>query len=135
MIQLTFTTQDFIKQQILSTRRRRKLSQRTSNGVLVSTEQLSIIENMAIGIASALVAGIITNPIDVVKTRMMTQASSSAIPYTSALDCVQSVLQKEGFGTFYAGFKQRSIYMCGLWGITFAINDKLNQRPTPKKTD
>ena len=139
-VMITFTTQDLIKQQILSSRlhqdsstspsslkERRKKQQQPQQ----QPKELSIIENMVVGMASALVAGIATNPIDVVKTRMMTQASSTAPPYTSAIDCVQQVIQKEGITTFYAGFKQRSIYMCGLWGITFAINGYLNSKKDP----
>jgi len=81
---------------------------------------------------SALAAGIVTNPIDFVKTHMMTQAASSAVPYSSALDCVQTVLRIEGVGAFYSGFMQRSVYMCGLWGLTFAINGHLNKKNTTR---
>lgn len=113
---ITFTAQDIIKNRILSSRNHSSQTQKN----------LSLGENLATGMMSALIAGIITNPVDVIKTRMMTQASSNALPYKSALDCAITVMQKEGIGTFYAGFQQRSIYMCGLWGITFAINGRLN---------
>ena len=83
--------------------------------------RLTPAENVGIGIASALIAGLVTQPIDVVKTRMMTQAASTAVPYTSALDCASSILRTEGWRKLYSGFKQRSIYMCGLWGITFGL--------------
>ncbi|CAM9942250.1 unnamed protein product, partial [Heterosigma akashiwo] len=109
----TFTTQDFLK--------RHRLKGETDT-------ELSFVENIAIGMSSALVGGILTNPVDVVKTRMMTQAASTAIPYSSALDCFVTILRKEGPMTFYSGFKQRSIYMCGLWGITFALNGHFNKQ-------
>lgn len=78
-------------------------------------------ENIGIGITSALMAGVMTQPIDVIKTRMMTQAASKAMPYTSALDCATSIVRTEGWRKLYSGFGQRSIYMCGLWGITFGM--------------
>jgi solute carrier family 25 S-adenosylmethionine transporter 26 len=115
---ITFTTQDALKTFLLS----------SSKGSINNPQELTVQQNVMAGMASALVAGAITNPMDVIKTRMMTQASSTAIPYKSALDCFTTVLQKEGISTFYAGFQQRSIYMCGLWGITFAINGRLNSQ-------
>lgn len=89
--------------------------------------QLTLAENVAIGMSSALVAGLLTNPVDVVKTRMITQAASTEVPYKSALDCLVTILKKEGPMTFYAGIKQRSIYMCSLWGLTFALNGQFKR--------
>ena len=109
----TFTTMDFMKRRLLKNK---------------DTTELTTLENAVIGMGSALVGGIVTQPIDVVKTRMMTQAASTAVPYTSALDCVVTVLKTEGWTKLYAGFGQRSVYMCGLWGITFAMNGYMNQR-------
>ena len=132
----TFTTMDFMKERILARRRRRRRQQslgtttkrknsRTINDNDTDNndkEQLTTLENFMIGIGSALVGGIVTQPVDVVKTRMMTQAASTAVPYTSALDCVGTILRTEGVLTLYSGFTQRAIYMGGLWGITFALN-------------
>lgn len=88
---------------------------------------MTLAENLVAGISSALVAGLLTNPIDVVKTRMMTQASSSQMPYTSALNCLENIIRNEGPLTLYAGLKQCSIYMCSLWGLTFALNGQVRQ--------
>jgi solute carrier family 25 S-adenosylmethionine transporter 26 len=112
-VMITFTFQDILKDFITFKTKK---------------SELGIQENMLAGMTSALVAGAITNPIDVIKTRMMTQAASTAVPYKSALDCFSTVLQKEGVATFYSGFRQRSIYMCGLWGLTFAINGRLSKK-------
>jgi solute carrier family 25 S-adenosylmethionine transporter 26 len=136
---ITFTTQDALKTFLLSSTTTTTTSccsssssssssSRSSKGSTNNPQELTVQQDMMAGMASALVAGAITNPMDVIKTRMMTQASSTAIPYKSALDCFTTVLQKEGISTFYAGFQQRSIYMCGLWGITFAINGRLNSK-------
>eukprot|EP00587_Corethron_hystrix_P007374 CAMPEP_0113312754 /NCGR_PEP_ID=MMETSP0010_2-20120614/9460_1 /TAXON_ID=216773 ORGANISM="Corethron hystrix, Strain 308" /NCGR_SAMPLE_ID=MMETSP0010_2 /ASSEMBLY_ACC=CAM_ASM_000155 /LENGTH=252 /DNA_ID=CAMNT_0000168647 /DNA_START=314 /DNA_END=1072 /DNA_ORIENTATION=- /assembly_acc=CAM_ASM_000155 len=113
---ITFTTQDFLK--------RRRLKRNRN----VDAKELSFVENSIIGMSSALLAGIITNPVDVVKTRMMTQAASNATPYSSTFDCILTTLKKEGPGKFYSGFKHRSVYMCGLWGITFALNAYFNDK-------
>lgn len=109
----TFTTMDFMKKRLLKDR---------------DAAELTTIENLVVGMGSALVGGIVTQPIDVVKTRMMTQAASTAVPYASALDCIVTVAKEEGWRKLYSGFGQRSVYMCGLWGITFAMNGYMNQR-------
>ena len=91
-------------------------------------EELSVLENVFTGMSAALVAGCITQPVDVIKTRMMTQAASNQVPYSSALDCFLTILRTEGPAKFYAGFKQRSTYMCLLWGMTFALNGQFQKR-------
>ena len=101
----TFTSRDIIRGKIL-----RYKQQQNKNELA----KLTSWENAYIGIGSALIGGVVTQPIDVVKTRMMTQAASTAVPYTSALDCASSILRNEGFRKLYSGFSQRSIYMCGL---------------------
>ena len=113
-VMTTFTTAELLKRQF-----RRKKHNRE--------EDLNLIGNMVIGMSSALVAGLLTQPVDVIKTRMMTQAASTAVPYTSAMDCFVTILRTEGVLTLYSGFMQRSTYMCLLWGTTFALNDQFER--------
>jgi solute carrier family 25 S-adenosylmethionine transporter 26 len=110
---ITFTTMDFLKNILLQRNAEKR--------------ELGIWDNVVLGMSSAFVAGAATNPADVIKTRMMTQAASAQIPYSSAIECMQTIIRTEGLGTFYAGFKQRSTYMCLLWGMTFAINGLLHR--------
>lgn len=108
----TFTAMDAMKKRIIKKR------QGNSKGPV----NLTTLENFVVGIGSALVGGIVTQPVDVVKTRMMTQAASTAQPYTSALDCLVTMARQEGPLALYSGFPQRAVYMGGLWGIIFALN-------------
>ena len=117
-VMTTFTTMDVLK--------RKRLKQ-------TGKKVLSVWENMVIGVSSAMVAGLVTQPVDVVKTRMMTQAASSAVPYKSALDCFTTIVRTEGVFTLYAGLRQRSTYMCLLWGITFALNGKIKEMAATKR--
>mmetsp|Transcript_34262 Transcript_34262/g.50853 ORF Transcript_34262/g.50853 Transcript_34262/m.50853 type:complete len:147 (-) Transcript_34262:658-1098(-) len=119
VVMSTFTTREILR------RRRLKSSKKKGEG---GGEEVTILENMAIGMSSALVAGLLTQPVDVVKTRMMTQAASAAVPYTSALDCVSTILRTEGVFTLYAGLRQRATYMCLLWGVTFALNGQIQTK-------
>lgn len=116
----TFTTRDVIRDRILEFKRRRVGSD-GGDGVTA----LSPAENVAIGITSALMAGLVTQPIDVIKTRLMTQAASNQVPYKSAFDCAASIVRTEGWTKLYSGLGQRSVYMCGLWGITFGVEPLL----------
>jgi solute carrier family 25 (mitochondrial S-adenosylmethionine transporter), member 26 len=72
----TFLTMDAMKT--------RRLQQKLLNGSGDGDNQSSVGENVLLGVTIALVAGMVTNPADVIKTRMMTQSASSQIPYASA---------------------------------------------------
>lgn len=114
-VMATFTAMELLQQQLVRHR---------------AQKNLSLSENMAIGMSSALVAGLLTQPADVIKTRMMTQAASNALPYRSALDCLSTIVREEGVLQLYAGLGQRSTYMCLLWGMTFALNGHFHQMLT-----
>lgn len=118
----TFTTRDVIRERLVRFKRRRG-GRDGGDGATA----LSPAENVGIGITSALVAGLVTQPIDVVKTRLMTQAASSQVPYKSAFDCAASIVRTEGWTRLYSGLRQRSVYMCGLWGITFGVEPLLRE--------
>lgn len=112
-VMVTFCSMDLFKRNLLKRRQGKK--------------ELTLLENMLIGMSSALCAGLVTQPADVIKTRMMTQASSTQIPYQNALDCFRTILRTEGPLVFYSGLKQRSLYMCLLWGMTFALNGQFKK--------
>jgi len=84
---------------------------------------LSTPENLIAGVSSALIGGLCTQPIDVIKTRLMTQAAvPGAIPYAGVGDCVRTMMAKEGPGVFLAGLRPRMAYMGPLWAIQFSLN-------------
>ena len=119
---VTFTAMDFLKQSRLESKRHDHDHDHGDDKVL----SLTVAENLAIGISSSLIAATLTHPADVIKTRMMTQAASKAIPYTSTLDCIQTIWKTEGIKSFYSGLLQRSAYMGPLWSIQFALNGKVS---------
>lgn len=98
---------------------------------------LSTLENLGAGVTSALVGGLCTQPIDVVKTRLMTQAAvSGATPYKGVLDCVKTMVATEGGGVFFAGLRVRMAYMGPLWALQFGLNgvavDAIQQRKSKR---
>lgn len=84
------------------------------------------------GACAGLMATIIGNPVDVVKTRVMAarkaaqtvaagEAAAAAAPqYTSALDCVVKTLRNEGPGAFYQGVVPQFYRLTG-WSIVMFI--------------
>jgi solute carrier family 25 S-adenosylmethionine transporter 26 len=84
---------------------------------------LTTAENYLFGVSSALIGGLCTQPIDVIKTRLMTQAAVSGVtPYTGVVDCVRTMLKTEGAGAFLAGLRPRMAYMGPLWALQFGLN-------------
>lgn len=130
----TFTTMDFLKQYRLESRSYANDVNANANANGNGNDHrmdndkqlaLTVAENLVIGIISSLVGATLTHPADVVKTRMMTQAASKALPYSSTMDCVKTIWNTEGIRAFYSGFVQRSVYMGPLWSIQFALNGKI----------
>ena len=106
---ICFCSFDYLKQ--------RALARRPEGASLTSAE------NYLYGVSSALVGGLCTQPIDVVKTRLMTQAAAvGAVPYAGVADCVRTMLNEEGPAIFLAGLKPRMSYMGPLWALQFGLN-------------
>jgi solute carrier family 25 S-adenosylmethionine transporter 26 len=121
----TFTAYGAFKDATLQ-RRRAQLSAAGSSQY--PTAKLSMCDNVLLGVASALLGGLVTQPMDVVKTRWMTQTASAAAPYTSVSNCVATMWRTEGWASFYRGLPQRSLYMGPLWAIQFAANGWISER-------
>lgn len=87
------------------------------------SEKTAISESMGDVVVSALCgsfaggcAGIATVPLDVVKTRLMTQGSSRT--YNSAVDCARKILREEGPGALFTGMWIRTAWIT-LGGFIF----------------
>lgn len=126
-VMTTFTLKDILESKLIQ-RKRQLLRRPNESSTTDNKSSLSTLEMIAVGVASAFCAGAVTMPMDVVKTRLMTQAASQHVPYTSALDCFVTIVRTEGVTALYSGFQQRSVYMCSLWGVTFALNGIFQKR-------
>lgn len=82
-----------------------------------ATTQLSPIENLLIGALSGTVTAVFTTPLDVIRTRMMSQASGSQALYKNALDCIVKTVSKEGPTALFKGIAPR----CVLLGPSSAV--------------
>jgi solute carrier family 25 S-adenosylmethionine transporter 26 len=96
---------------------------------LKKTESTSLDTATALkfGMGASLIGCLATQPLDVVKTRMMTQAASNLEPYSSALNCVKDIIKTEGITSFLAGLPPRVAYISPLWGAQFLLNEKITR--------
>jgi len=93
-------------------------------GILGDTAWNHFIASIVAGLAGA----IASNPIDVVKTRMMNQRNfkgaqqlENVIIYKSSLDCFYQTAKTEGFMALYKGFIPTFVRLCP-WNIVFFMS-------------
>ena len=64
-----------------------------------SRTELNAMETSVVGALAGAVTGVLTTPLDVIKTRMMTQGSSGR--YLSIADCASKIVREEGAAAFF----------------------------------
>lgn len=95
------------------------------HGIIGDTKGNHFISSFVAGLAGA----IASTPVDVIRTRMMSQRklkaavmleSGIAVPaiYTSSLDCLMQTVKNEGFRSLYKGFIPNWVRL-GPWNIIF----------------
>lgn len=75
------------------------------------------IENLLIGAVAGTTAAAVTCPLDVIRTRMMSQATGSERMFNNAFDCVAKTVRKEGVRAMFRGITPR----CLLIGPSSAV--------------
>jgi len=81
---------------------------------------------MAIGATGGALAAIIMTPVDVVKTRLMTQKpdAQGVLPYAGILQCLLKVSGEEGPGALMKGVTPRCLYLGPLSAVVHTIYEK-----------
>jgi len=90
-------------------------------------------ENFVLGAIGAGFAVVLTQPIDVVKTRLMTQASSKLFPYKSVSDCLTRMLREEGPLSLVRGLLPRLLYVAPFGAVQFAVNEQMRVLLRPSR--
>ncbi|KAF3781981.1 S-adenosylmethionine carrier 1 [Nymphaea thermarum] len=83
---------------------------------LAARRDLSDPENALIGAFAGAFTGAVTTPLDVIKTRLMVQGSSSQ--YKGMIDCVQTIVREEGASALLKGIGPRVLWI-GIGGSIF----------------
>eukprot|EP00871_Galdieria_phlegrea_P005385 jgi/Galph1/5848/GphlegSOOS_G4432.1 len=100
-----------------------------------STEDLTNLENLLLGAIAGSFTAAITTPLDVLKTRMMTQqigATNSPL-YRGAADCVVQLVRQEGFQSLWKGLGPRVFYIGPSAAIFFAVYEGMKNVLLPKQ--
>ncbi|KAH6558844.1 hypothetical protein KP509_1Z042400 [Ceratopteris richardii] len=96
-----------------------------------SVQKLELQWELLSSFFSASCAAAITNPMDVVKTRLQVQGKSNAsnvTNYTSAMDAARSIYRKEGLKGFACGMTSRIFWIAPSSMIMFTCFDQLMKR-------
>ncbi|KAF9681976.1 hypothetical protein SADUNF_Sadunf05G0059300 [Salix dunnii] len=111
---------------------------------VAAQRELNDPENAVIGAFAGALTGAITTPLDVIKTRLMIQGSSSANQYKGIVDCVSTVVREEGPTALLKGIGPRVLWI-GIGGsIFFGVLERTkrllaqrrpvsDQQPNPKQ--
>lgn len=78
---------------------------------------LSALENLLLGAVAGTITAATTTPLDVIRTRMMSQASGTSALYKNAIDCVVKTVSREGPTALFKGIVPR----CLLIGPSSAV--------------
>eukprot|EP01083_Nonionella_stella_P038830 105573_1 len=112
--EVPFDMIQFIQYEVMKTKYRRHYGEKPS------TAAVSVIGAIAGGVSALL-----TTPIDVVKTRLMTQNTLSGSPriYNGTVDCFRKLYAESGYSVFFRGSFQRTIYISLGGAIFFGVFD------------
>lgn len=90
-------------------------------------------ENLVVaGIAGA-IAAIIMTPVDVVKTRIMTQKAGAAVQYSGIIGTLRKIVAEEGANTLMKGVVPRILFLAPLAGITFSVYEAVAEKIKRRK--
>lgn len=78
--------------------------------------ELNSLEVSAVGAAAGAATGAVTTPLDVIKTRLMTQGASGR--YAGILDCARKIVAEDGAGALFRGAGARVLWI-GVGGSVF----------------
>lgn len=84
-------------------------------------------ENLFLAGAGGTLAAVIMTPVDVVKTRLMTQRISDAVQYKGIIPTLQKILAEEGPGALFKGVVPRVMFLAPLAAITLSLYEGISR--------
>lgn len=90
-------------------------------------------ENLAVAGVAGAIAAIIMTPVDVVKTRIMTQRAGAAVQYSGIVGTLRKIVAEEGAGTLMKGVLPRIVFLAPLAGITFSVYEAVAKNIRKRK--
>eukprot|EP01120_Amphizonella_sp_Union-15-10_P008067 TRINITY_DN2825_c0_g1_i1.p1 TRINITY_DN2825_c0_g1~~TRINITY_DN2825_c0_g1_i1.p1 ORF type:complete len:331 (-),score=43.98 TRINITY_DN2825_c0_g1_i1:44-943(-) len=90
-------------------------------------EKLPPIVHLTSGFLSGGIAAALTNPLDVIKTRIQVQSSESVGGYKSGWHGFKTILKEEGPGTFLKGIRPRVLWIAPGTALTIASYEQFKK--------
>jgi len=91
-----------------------------------SVEDLSNVENLLVGLVAGSFTAAVTTPLDVLKTRLMTQPMSTG-GHWAAWNCARQLFQQEGLPAFWKGLGPRVFYIGPSGAIFFVVYEGMKK--------
>ncbi|BDA42467.1 probable mitochondrial carrier protein PET8 [Coccomyxa sp. Obi] len=92
--------------------------------------ELSAAETSVVGALAGAVTGLVTTPLDVIKTRLMTQGVSRK--YDGIFDCARKIAKQEGAATFFKGWEPRVLWISIGGCVFFTALEEAKKLYAPK---
>ncbi len=89
-----------------------------------NNNKIGPINHMIAGSIAAACSVFISNPLDVIKTRLQTQGALSSPKYKTIYSCIKSVIADDGYRGFMRGLVPRMFYLCPSAAITFSLYEQ-----------
>jgi len=100
-------------------------------GALRDGRELNPGEHSVCGAMAGAVTGLVTTPLDVLKTRLMLQGGSRA-QYANAADCAVKIVRQEGWGALFRGWEPRVIWIGVGGSVFFTVLEQAKKAFAPK---
>ncbi|KAA8494250.1 putative S-adenosylmethionine carrier 2, chloroplastic [Porphyridium purpureum] len=100
---------------------------------LVTKKQPDDRQNLLLASFSGMLAAMIMTPIDVAKTRIMTQRAGEAVKYSGLVNTIRIVMQEEGVAALFKGTIPRVMYLAPLAGITLSVYEAISKQILRRK--
>lgn len=84
-------------------------------------------ENLFLAGVGGTLAAVIMTPVDVVKTRLMTQRASEALQYKGIVPTLQRIFTEEGPGALFKGVIPRVMFLAPLAAITLSLYEGISR--------
>lgn len=92
-------------------------------------------ENIALGSVAGAGAAVLTMPIDVIKTRLMTQAAGANARYVGIMPTLKMIVREEGAMTLMKGLLPRICFLAPLAGVTFSVYEAASKLVKQRKIE
>lgn len=100
------------------------------SGVLRNERELNSAEFSVAGAVAGSFTGLATTPLDVLKTRLMTQGASGE--YRGVADCFSKIVRTEGWGALFRGWEPRVLWIGVGGSIFFSVLEASKKLYAPK---